>query len=76
MTKREQRTKRIIERYRNLPGEFYMLKGLLCLSGAVGAGLSYGEANKEEKKIDALFDLSMIAKRMDEINSGVIDNEA
>lgn len=69
MTNREQRTKRIIERYRNLPGEFYMLKGLLCLSGAVGVGLSCAEANSEEKKVDAMFDLGMIARRMDELNA-------
>ncbi len=69
MSATQQRTKRIIERYRNLPGEFYMLKGLLCLSGAVGVGLPYAEANSEENKVYAMFDLGMIARRMDELNA-------
>ncbi len=52
------RTQAIIETYRGLPGEFYMLKGLLCLDGAIG----------EYKSVRRIFDTSAIAERMDEIN--------
>ena len=32
---REERTTNILAKFRNLPGEFYMLKGLLCLPNAI-----------------------------------------
>ena len=73
---REERTTNILARFRNLPGEFYMLKGLLCLPAAtcpprdvVPDPLGWEERRKEERRIDKLYDGMAIAKRMDEINS-------
>lgn len=72
---REQRTTNILARFRDLPGEFYMLKGLLCLPAATcpkadGEGrMGWEERRKEERRIDELYDGVRIAARMDEINS-------
>ena len=57
---REQ-TQQIINRFKGLPGEFYMLKGLLCLDHAV-----------DSKQVKKLYDLRMIATRMDEINAETV----
>lgn len=73
MKTKEQRTADVLARYRNLPGEFYMLKGLLCLPAACGSsdspGSNWKEARDEERQIDDLFDLMAVARRMDEINA-------
>ena len=54
-TKKQIRTATLIEKYKGLPGEFMMLKGLLCMS------------HIDDKALDVL-DGMMIAVRMDEIN--------
>ena len=70
-TKIQARTKDIIESYRGLPGEFYMLKGLLCLDMAVGNGAEKREGfwagDAARKMVVELFDGDMIAERMDEL---------
>lgn len=53
MTKKE-RTVKVIEYFRERPGEFYMLKGLLCATHST-----------QEKSI---YDTMMIAVRMDELS--------
>lgn len=67
-TKREQdrltRTQKIIETFRNLPGEYYMLKGLLCVESA----LRDEQDRATRKHIADAYDTHTIAKRMDEIN--------
>lgn len=75
---REQRTANILAKFRDLPGEFYMLKGLLCLPAAtcppsddVEHRMSYEARRKEERTIEALYDTLEIAKRMDEINAEI-----
>ena len=60
---RELRTRAILKRWKGLPGEFYMLKGLLCISAVFDAEHFEGEM------VRALFDSKMIAERMDEIQN-------
>lgn len=71
MTKSE-RTDRLLARFRGNPHEFYMLKGILCMDqGYCGGDLSYEQFQKEYKeykKIQSVFDMQRIAKRMDELN--------
>ena len=55
----QQRTQDVIDYFRGLPGEWGMLKGLLCMEHALT-----GEALHH---VEGLFDRLMIAKRMDEI---------
>jgi hypothetical protein len=55
----KQNSQDVIEYFRGLPGEFYMLKGLLCAEHALK-----GDATSD---IEGLFDRLMIAERMDEI---------
>lgn len=70
MKTKEQRTADVLARYRNLPGEFYMLKGLLCLPAACGEGCENWQASREEERqIEDLFDGMALARRMDEINA-------
>lgn len=75
---REERTVNILNRFRNLPGEFYMLKGLLCLPAATCPPadeenrMGWEERRNEERFIGALYDGIAIAKRMDEINMEVL----
>lgn len=77
----QEQTQAIIDSYRNLPGEFYMLKGLLCLSSVVERHLErtarsrdvcetdcYHMGSVERKKVESIFDGVMIAARMDELN--------
>lgn len=54
---RTKRTQAMIECFRGLPGEFYMLKGILVAQFA-----------KEPAKRN--YNCRMIAKRMDEVDSG------
>jgi hypothetical protein len=56
----EQNTQEVIDYFRNLPGEFYMLKGLLCVEHAL--------TEDAKKNIEGLFNRLMIAERMDEIS--------
>lgn len=57
---RVERTHKLIDNYRGLPGEFDMLKGVLCMDHSLN-GYSLESAN-------GLFDRLEIARRMDEIN--------
>lgn len=66
------RTLAIINSWRGLPGEFYMLKGLLCLPGAINEGakslgLNTSAAFKEEQILDGLWDAITIAERCDQV---------
>lgn len=61
MNSRQKRTDAIIKHYRGLPGEWEMLKGLLCMTHPFDC------SNADFKKLDACFDGLMIAARMDEI---------
>lgn len=58
---KEKRTKTVIDGYRGLPGEFMMLKGLLCMSHF-----------DEHPELRDVFDGIMIAQRMDDINNGAV----
>lgn len=75
---REERTANILAKFRDLPGEFYMLKGLLCLPAATcpaanGEGrMGWEERRKEERRINDLIDGMAIATRMDEINNTLL----
>lgn len=75
---REERTANILAKFRNLPGEFYMLKGLLCLPTATCPPadeenrMGWEERRNEERSIEALYEGSAIAKRMDEINNTLL----
>lgn len=76
---REERTTNILAKFRNLPGEFYMLKGLLCLPAAtcpaedtIPDPLGWEARRKEERRINALYDGMAIAERMDEINNTLL----
>ncbi len=70
----QQRAQAIIDEYRGLPGEFYMLKGILVIDGAirrayVSAGASKTNSFMLERGESAIapIDHSMIAQRMDEL---------
>lgn len=70
MTKAE-RTDRLLNCFYGLPGEFYMLKGVLCMgmnycSGPMPASV-YEIERKQQKRIEALFDTLRIAQRMDDL---------
>ncbi len=76
---REERTNNILAKFRDLPGEFYMLKGLLCLPNAVCPPddtvlnpLGWEARRAEERRIDDLYDGMAIATRMDEINNTLL----
>ena len=60
LTKAQENTKAILKRYEGLPGEYYMLKGLLCLC----------IVNQDDLNFDLseLIDTHLIAVRMDVIN--------
>jgi len=71
---REERTQAIIDGWRGLPGEFYMLKGLLCLESAVekcakARNGTRQECSAERDQFDAIYNSLMIASRMDEIRA-------
>jgi len=55
-TARTERTQKLIEKYKGLPGEFMMLKGLLCMS------------HTNDKVLTNVLDGYLVAVRMDEIN--------
>lgn len=71
MNKKQQRTQDVIDHFRGLPGEFYMLKSLLVLPTGIENGESkrggYWAGVKVRKQVNALYDGLMIAKRMDEM---------
>jgi len=80
---REERTANVIAKFRGLPGEFYMLKGLLCLEAAVCGDRDvvpqvYGweQRREEERKISALLDGIAVARRMDEINADIFGGKS
>lgn len=58
------RTNAVIESFRDVPEEFGMLKGLLLMSMT--------KDSMTNDIAETLFDRSMIAKRMDEINNAVL----
>lgn len=65
-----QRTQAIIEKFKGLPGEFYMLKGLLILDYAVEGAAADGDylaKNAQAEKVRAIYDTTAIAQRMDAI---------
>jgi hypothetical protein len=62
---RRDRTQKLIDNFRGKPGEFYMLKGILCADHGFDS-----VADPAYKKINLMFDMVMIAARMDNINSG------
>jgi len=68
-TKAQKITAAIIEGYKGLPGEFYMLKGLLCADR--DDAMPYGSPARRKWK--SLIDSGMVARRMDEMNLVVID---
>lgn len=55
-------TRKIIDSFRGLPGEWYMLKGLLC------ADRSMEYNSLEYKAYNSVVNGVMIASRMDELN--------
>ncbi|MBN3762367.1 hypothetical protein [Burkholderia sp. Ac-20365] len=55
------RTQKVIDHFRGLPGEFPMLKGLLCASHPM--------EGQDVVRYRYFFDSSLIAARMDEINA-------
>ncbi|ALL68697.1 hypothetical protein K788_0000280 [Paraburkholderia caribensis MBA4] len=55
------RTQKVINHFRGLPGEFSMLKGLLCASHSM--------EGHDEVRYRYFFDSSLIAARMEEINA-------
>lgn len=59
---KEARTQALIDAYRGLPGEFFMLKGLICL----------GTVNHLGEPLTARLDDAMLAARMDEITTAAI----
>ena len=69
-SKKAQRTQAIINHYRGLPGEFYMLKGLLCLDIAVEEfGSNEGAKEREREAVARRLDLLLIAQRMDALQA-------
>lgn len=73
---REERTQAILDSFRGLECEFYMLKGLLCLDGACHDGAkkkggNYAEIAAERSQFSQTFNGIMIAERMDELRSAV-----
>ena len=79
MTKKE-RTLALLKMFKGNRDEFSMLKGILCMDHYVREMVTEpcsgdweiyksqrAEANKESKKV-ALFDLNLIAERLDEMN--------
>lgn len=58
------RTQCVIDTYRGLPGEFYMLKGLLCLDTVRIDGVDW------RSRVNSMLDGLLIAARMDELNRG------
>ena len=68
----EERTTAIIEGWRGLPGEFGMLKGLLCAGIAIGTAAraktsDYAAIHAEEAIIDQHIDRYRIAERIDQL---------
>ncbi len=71
---REERTQAIIDGWRGLPGEFYMLKGLICLERAVEKGAekkssNYTDQRAERDQFEGTINMMMIAERMDKVKS-------
>lgn len=67
-----ERTKAIIDGWRGLPGEFYMLKGLICLNGVLDqwaerAGLPAPERTRESELVSSVISELAIADRMGEL---------
>jgi hypothetical protein len=59
MKTQQQRTADLLASFQGLPGEFYMLKGVLCLP--------YSLDDSEQYEHYELYDRVMIARRMDEL---------
>jgi len=60
----ERNTAAVINSFKGLPGEYNMLKGLLCADHP----MAYGEPM--QRRYASAIDTRMIAARMDEINAG------
>lgn len=67
-TKRTIRTETLLAKWKGLPGEFYMLKGLICMEHP------FPHPSKERQMIDKLFDGILIARRMDDMNRETIES--
>lgn len=77
LTKTE-RTAAILEGFRGLPGEFYMLKALLCVGHACEKAvelkyprINHEIVNGESTLLDQHYDRMMIAERMDQLQKGI-----
>lgn len=68
-TKAEIITAAIIQDFKGLPGEFYMLKGLLCAER--DSVMPYGSASS--RKYRSLISTKLIAARMDQINQEAVE---
>lgn len=64
-THRLMRTNDLIDRFRGLPNEFYLLKGVLIATNGWGFD--------DIKRFNALIDTSLIAARMDALNNEARD---
>lgn len=73
MTKQE-RTQRLIEKFKGIPGEYDALKGVLlsgCLTNVRASDTEFFKWRAEEKLVESVFDSGLIARRMDELNKGI-----
>ncbi len=59
---RPDRTQTLIDYFRGLPGEFFMLKGLLCAGHAL-------DTTPARQQLDNVYDSILIAERMDQIRA-------
>lgn len=62
------RTQAILDHFKGLPGEYYMLKGLLCLDAAVGDPARAWPPTEAQTQVREMYDAKLIARRMDELN--------
>lgn len=65
-TSRTARTQHIIDRFKGLPGEWSMLKGLLCADHGLAYDDPFAVAMREH------LDTMMVARRMDDITRETI----
>jgi hypothetical protein len=70
-------TKELINQWRGLPEEYGMLKGALCLDFALARAVERAGGNRLaqqqiEQKVQELVDPYMLAERMDEIRSALL----
>lgn len=77
LTKTE-RTQSIIDTFRGLPGEYMMLKGVLCIDHGVNKAIEektgdrYAPFSADRDALSGGFDSIMISTRMDELNRGAL----